>query len=197
MAKRLILSVSVWAIHRDLGQICDAMVVALLEDARAHLTRMSNGRGWADSSPRRLGTSGPYHVVDRWIETETNIEGRQAQDAWGVEKMAVGYAAVKNVSVISTGSAEMHREHMYGTRKPALWWVARGKEWLSVPLNVFVIEHERRSGPVRHRHGPGSRHRSLTTGPSPETGPIRSSAGSWTGSSASRSAPTTGWAPSS
>ena len=51
-------------------------------------------------------------------------------------------AAVKDVAVISTGSAAMHREHMYGSRKPALWWVARGREWVDdVPLNVFVIEH--------------------------------------------------------
>lgn len=56
--------------------------------------------------------------------------------------MAVDYEAVKNVSVISTGSAAMHREHMQGSRKPALWWVARGKEWVAdAPLNVFVIEH--------------------------------------------------------
>jgi glyoxylase-like metal-dependent hydrolase (beta-lactamase superfamily II) len=57
--------------------------------------------------------------------------------------MAVEHPAVKNVSVISTGSVEMHREHMYGTRKPGLWWVTRGKEWIAdVPLNVFVIEHD-------------------------------------------------------
>ena len=60
----------------------------------------------------------------------------------GDEETAVEHQAIENVSVISTGSAEMHREHMYGTRKPALWWVARGKEWIAdIPLNVFVIEH--------------------------------------------------------
>ncbi len=57
--------------------------------------------------------------------------------------MTVDYAAVRNVSVISTGSASMHREHMYGTRKPSLWWVARGKDWIDgIPLNVFIIEHD-------------------------------------------------------
>ncbi len=57
--------------------------------------------------------------------------------------MAIDHEAVRNVTVISTGSAAMHREHMYGSRKPALWWVARGKEWIAdVPLNVFVIEHD-------------------------------------------------------
>ncbi|MDJ0770357.1 MAG: N-acyl homoserine lactonase family protein [Ilumatobacter sp.] len=31
---------------------------------------------------------------------------------------------------------------MYGTRKPGLWWVFRSKEWVTVPMNVFVIEHD-------------------------------------------------------
>lgn len=56
--------------------------------------------------------------------------------------MSVARDAVRNVSVISTGSAAMHREHMYGSRKPTLWWVTRGKDWVpEVPVNVFVIEH--------------------------------------------------------
>lgn len=49
--------------------------------------------------------------------------------------------AVLDVAVIATGSGSLHPEHMYGTRKPTLWWVARSKEWVTVPLNVFVIEH--------------------------------------------------------
>ena len=49
--------------------------------------------------------------------------------------------AIRNVSVVSTGMASLHPEHMYGTKKPALWWVARSKEWITVPLNLFVIEH--------------------------------------------------------
>lgn len=49
---------------------------------------------------------------------------------------------VRNVAVVATGSGSLHPEHMYGTRKPTLWWVARSKEWVTVPLNVFVIEHD-------------------------------------------------------
>ena len=52
------------------------------------------------------------------------------------------HSPVRNVDVISTGSGNLHPEHMYGTHKPSLWWIARSKEWISVPLNVFVIEHD-------------------------------------------------------
>ena len=56
--------------------------------------------------------------------------------------MTYEHASVRNVSVIKTGSGGLHPEHMYGTRKPAYWWIARSKEWITIPLNVFVIEHE-------------------------------------------------------
>jgi glyoxylase-like metal-dependent hydrolase (beta-lactamase superfamily II) len=48
---------------------------------------------------------------------------------------------VKSVSVISTGTDEGHREHVYGSRKPALWWIFFGRQWVSIPINVYVIEH--------------------------------------------------------
>jgi glyoxylase-like metal-dependent hydrolase (beta-lactamase superfamily II) len=48
---------------------------------------------------------------------------------------------VSRVRVISTGSGAIHPEHMYGTRKPAYWWVLTSKQWVSIPINVFVIEH--------------------------------------------------------
>jgi N-acyl homoserine lactone hydrolase len=48
---------------------------------------------------------------------------------------------VKSVSVISTGIGEAHLEHIYGTRKPALWWIFFGRQWVSIPINVYVIEH--------------------------------------------------------
>jgi hypothetical protein len=46
-------------------------------------------------------------------------------EARGDEESAVEYTTVRNVGAISKGSAEMHREHMYGTRIPALWWLVR------------------------------------------------------------------------
>jgi glyoxylase-like metal-dependent hydrolase (beta-lactamase superfamily II) len=48
---------------------------------------------------------------------------------------------IKSVSVISTGWGEAHREHIHGTRKPALWWIFAGRSWVRIPLNVYVIEH--------------------------------------------------------
>jgi N-acyl homoserine lactone hydrolase len=54
--------------------------------------------------------------------------------------MAATATAVRNVSVITTGSGWIHPEHMYGTRKPSLWWIVASKQWLTIPINVFVIE---------------------------------------------------------
>ena len=48
---------------------------------------------------------------------------------------------IKAVSVINTGWGEAHREHIYGTRKPAYWWIFAGRSWVRIPLNVYVIEH--------------------------------------------------------
>ena len=49
---------------------------------------------------------------------------------------------VRSVSLFSTGIGEGHYEHIYGSQKPALWWIFRGRRWVTIPLNVFVIEHE-------------------------------------------------------
>ena len=56
--------------------------------------------------------------------------------------MVTKSTAIKAVSVIKTGDSEGHYEHIYGTRKPALWWIFFGRRWVCMPLNVYVIEHE-------------------------------------------------------
>src|SRR5215211_5317197 len=49
---------------------------------------------------------------------------------------------VKAVSVVSTGSVEIHPEHALGTRKPLYWWLLTSRRWLPPrPINVYVIEH--------------------------------------------------------
>lgn len=50
--------------------------------------------------------------------------------------------AIKLVSVIKTGEAEAHVEHIHGTRKPALWWIFLGRSRERLPINVYVIEHK-------------------------------------------------------
>ena len=45
--------------------------------------------------------------------------------------------------MITTGAADAHREHIYGTRKPALWWIFFGRQRVRLPINAYVIEHER------------------------------------------------------
>ena len=54
--------------------------------------------------------------------------------------------AIRAVHVISTGSAEQHPEHRYGTRKPLMWWVLTSRRWVPIPIHCFLIEH--RSGLV-------------------------------------------------
>ncbi|MDA0231509.1 MAG: N-acyl homoserine lactonase family protein [Proteobacteria bacterium] len=45
------------------------------------------------------------------------------------------------VHVISTGSAEQHKEHRYGSKLPRIWWALASRSWVEVPINVYVIEH--------------------------------------------------------
>ncbi|HEY7146899.1 MAG TPA: N-acyl homoserine lactonase family protein [Streptosporangiaceae bacterium] len=53
-------------------------------------------------------------------------------------------AAVKAVSVISTGTVRIRPEHPYGSRKPLYWWLLTSRQWTPPrPINVYVIEHER------------------------------------------------------
>lgn len=48
---------------------------------------------------------------------------------------------IRNVTVINTGSGAAHPEHLYGSRKPALWWIFTSRQWVTIPINVYVIEH--------------------------------------------------------
>jgi hypothetical protein len=49
---------------------------------------------------------------------------------------------IRAVSVVSTGTVEIHPEHAYGTRKPLYWWLLTSRKWLPPrPINVHVIKH--------------------------------------------------------
>jgi N-acyl homoserine lactone hydrolase len=49
---------------------------------------------------------------------------------------------VRAVSVVSTGTVEIHPEHALGTRKPLYWWLLTSRRWMGPrPINVYVIEH--------------------------------------------------------
>lgn len=48
---------------------------------------------------------------------------------------------IVSVAAANTGWGRLHREHIFGTRKPALWWIFMGRAWVRVPLGFFVIEH--------------------------------------------------------
>lgn len=49
--------------------------------------------------------------------------------------------AVRAVRVVTTGSAEQHKEHRYGTSLPLMWWVLTSKSWVKLPINAYAIEH--------------------------------------------------------
>ena len=49
---------------------------------------------------------------------------------------------VKAVSVVSTGTVEIHPEQPYGSRKPLYWWLLTSRRWTQpLPINVYVVEH--------------------------------------------------------
>jgi N-acyl homoserine lactone hydrolase len=50
---------------------------------------------------------------------------------------------VRSVSVLSTGTVEIHPQHALGSRIPTYVWLLTSRRWLPPrPINVFVIEHE-------------------------------------------------------
>ena len=63
-----------------------------------------------------------------------------------VSRAEVGSAdAVKAVSVVSTGTVEIHPEHPYGTKKPLYWWLLTSRQWTPPrPINTYVIEQSQR-----------------------------------------------------
>lgn len=57
-----------------------------------------------------------------------------------------GHRPIKSIDVRSTGWAEQHREHRYGSWKPRLLWALTSRSWVKLPINFFLIHH--RDGPV-------------------------------------------------
>jgi glyoxylase-like metal-dependent hydrolase (beta-lactamase superfamily II) len=49
---------------------------------------------------------------------------------------------IRRVSVVSTGTVEIHPEHVGPTRKPMPLWLFASRRWTAPrPINVYVIEH--------------------------------------------------------
>jgi N-acyl homoserine lactone hydrolase len=49
---------------------------------------------------------------------------------------------IRRVSVVSTGSVQVHPEHRASTWEPAFLWVFTSRRWTApLPINVYVIEH--------------------------------------------------------
>ncbi len=62
--------------------------------------------------------------------------------ATAVSRAENGTDPVKAVSVVSTGTVEIHPEQPYGTRKPLYWWLLTSRRWTPPrPINAYVIEH--------------------------------------------------------
>jgi glyoxylase-like metal-dependent hydrolase (beta-lactamase superfamily II) len=50
---------------------------------------------------------------------------------------------IKRVSVLSTGSVEIHPQHVRSEGTPQMWWLLTSRRWTNpLPINVYVIEHE-------------------------------------------------------
>jgi N-acyl homoserine lactone hydrolase len=53
-----------------------------------------------------------------------------------------GTELVKAVSVISTGTTQIHPEHAFGSRLPMYLWIFGSRRWTPPrPINVYLIEH--------------------------------------------------------
>ncbi len=65
------------------------------------------------------------------------------ESATAVSRQELGTSGpVKAVSVVSTGTVEIHPEQPYGSRKPVYWWLLTSRRWTEpLPINAYVIEH--------------------------------------------------------
>jgi N-acyl homoserine lactone hydrolase len=53
-----------------------------------------------------------------------------------------GHDPIRRVSVVSTGTVQIHPEHMACTWQPTFLWVLTSRQWTAPrPINVYVIEH--------------------------------------------------------
>lgn len=74
---------------------------------------------------------------------------------------------IKALHVLSSGWAEQHKEHRYGTWMPRTMWALLSRSWVKLPINYFLIEH--RDGLVLFDTGLDPR---LTTDPTYIDSPI-------------------------
>jgi N-acyl homoserine lactone hydrolase len=59
---------------------------------------------------------------------------------WSVNGMSVD--PIRRVSVVSTGTVQIHPEHVGPTRKPMPLWLYTSQRWTEPrPINVYVVEH--------------------------------------------------------
>ena len=51
---------------------------------------------------------------------------------------------IRRVSMLSTGTVRIRPEHVESTGAPLMWWLNTSRRWTApLPINVYVIEHER------------------------------------------------------
>jgi N-acyl homoserine lactone hydrolase len=49
---------------------------------------------------------------------------------------------IRRVARFSTGSVDIHPQHVYRGRLPMYWWILTSRRWLTGrPINVYVVEH--------------------------------------------------------
>ncbi len=53
---------------------------------------------------------------------------------------------IKSIHVLSSGTAEQHEEHRFGTWMPRTMWALLSRSWAKLPINYFLIDH--RDGPI-------------------------------------------------
>src|SRR3954453_17946089 len=59
-----------------------------------------------------------------------------------LESDAMDLDPIRRVSVVSTGTVEIHPEHAGPTRQPMPLWLLTSRRWTAPrPLNVSVLEH--------------------------------------------------------
>ncbi len=90
------------------------------------------------------------------VAARRDIEGRRAVKETTVNQILdaatdVAHATptqasdpIGAVSVVSTGTTQIHPQHAYGSQIPMYAWILGSRSWTPPrPVNVYVIEHAR------------------------------------------------------
>ncbi|MEO1241876.1 MAG: N-acyl homoserine lactonase family protein [Pseudomonadota bacterium] len=58
-----------------------------------------------------------------------------------IQRASIAASKIEAIQVLTTGWAEQHKEHRYGSWMPRMLWALTSQSWVKLPINAFLIHH--------------------------------------------------------